>query len=145
MYAMTRPRYDEHGTEFGSWVRKPKELQSKLGFIATDLDYIWENYKTGAFMLIEEKRYMSQMTWSQRGQLERFDKYMLGNPKYCGFHLLQFEKTNPDDGNIFWNGDSITTAELIEKLQFKNLDKAGFFHKNKKSLNQLIQQQTTKA
>ena len=62
---MTKQRYDNHSTEFGLWLREQLELDSKLGFITTNLDYIWENYNTGEWMLIEEKRYMGKVGYSQ--------------------------------------------------------------------------------
>jgi hypothetical protein len=43
---MTRKRYDNHSTEFGLWLREQEELKSSLGFVATNLDFIWSNYKT---------------------------------------------------------------------------------------------------
>jgi hypothetical protein len=40
--------------------------------------------------------------------------------RYCGLHLLQFEKTNPADSEwIKWNHRKITENTLIELLQFK--------------------------
>ena len=62
---MTRKRYDKHSTEFGLWLREQKELDSKFGYVATNLDYMWKNYKTGLWMFLEEKRYNGQLTFSQ--------------------------------------------------------------------------------
>ena len=62
---MTKPRYDKHSTEFGLWLREQEEINSRHGFVASNLDYIWQNYKTKQWMLIEEKRYMANLTWSQ--------------------------------------------------------------------------------
>ena len=139
---MTKPRYDNHGTEFGTWIRKPKEIQSNIGFVATDLDYIWRNYKTRQFMFIEEKRYMSEMTFPQKRTFKMIHNMAVNNNKYLGFHLIQFEFTNPDDGDIYWNYKKITTDDLIQKLQFKNLDSAGLFGCRQKSLDDLLE--TTK-
>jgi len=51
---MTRRRNDNHSTEFGLWLREQPDIDSKLGYITTNLDYVWKNYKTGDWMLIEE-------------------------------------------------------------------------------------------
>jgi hypothetical protein len=120
---MTRQRHDKHGTEFGLWLRKQDELDSKHGYVATNLDYIWENYKTGDWMLIEEKRHMAKMTFSQRRQLERVHKALMHSRlrgQYRGIHLLQFENTSPDDGKIFWDNKQIDKSELINILRFQS-------------------------
>lgn len=55
---MTRLRYDDKGTDFGDWLRT--EYQQQIGshtFCATDIDYVWHNYKENWFIIIEEKRY----------------------------------------------------------------------------------------
>ena len=118
---MTRQRYDEHSTEFGLWLRKPerKEIDSSLGFVTTNIDYIWKNYKTGKYMLIEEKRYLSKLTYSQSKIMQSIDNVLKKDSNYCGFYLLQFEKTNPDDGKIFLNSIEITKNQLIEFLCFE--------------------------
>lgn len=54
---MTTWRRDEHSSPFGLWLREQHEIDSNLGFITTDIDYIWKNYVTNEWMLIEEKRY----------------------------------------------------------------------------------------
>jgi hypothetical protein len=123
----TRKRNDNHGTEFGTWIRNRERVSSKLGYIATDLDYVWENYKTKQIMLIEEKRYMSKLTFAQTQTFRKLDDIMKLSPHYCGFHLLQFEHKDPTDGRIFWNGDCINSDDLLDKLQFNNVNKGGYF------------------
>ena len=54
---MTRQRNDSHSTEFGIWLRVQPQIDSSLGFLASNIDYCWTNYKTGEWMFIEEKRY----------------------------------------------------------------------------------------
>ena len=114
---MTRQRNDNHSTEFGLWLREQEELDSKLGYVATNLDYIWSNYKTGQWMLLEEKRYMSEPTFSQHEQFNKIHKACLGDTGYCGLHLIQFEKTSPEDGAIFLDRHEISKAELVKFLQ----------------------------
>ena len=115
---MTKQRNDNHSTEFGLWLREQKDIDSKLGFVATNLDYIWENYKTGEWMLIEEKRYMADISYSQRKQYETLFNNINKTNKFKGIHLLQFEKTNPEDGRIYLNRKLITKQQLINFLSF---------------------------
>jgi len=116
---MTRKRNDSHSTEFGLWLRKQKRIDSKLGYSAINLDYIWRNYKTGEWLLIEEKRYMSNLTFPQKQTFKFIDMVAKSNPKYKGFFLIQFQNTNPDDGEIFINGKQSTVEDLFDLLIFK--------------------------
>ena len=116
---MTRKRDDKYSTQFGLWLREQKAIDSKLGFRATDLDYLWDNYLTGEWMLIEEKRRMHEITYPQREQFKKLHK-AISDEKYKGFHLLQFEKESPEDGMIFLNKVEITKEELIKFLRFGN-------------------------
>jgi len=124
---MTRQRDDDHSTEFGIWLREQPALDSKLGYIATNIDYLWKNYKTGKWMLLEEKRYLGKFHYAQRETFKWLYKLLesLGNllPGYEGFHSIVFENTNPDDGKIYLDKKSITKQELIEFLSFKNMNR----------------------
>ncbi len=114
---MTLQRYDQHSTEFGLWLRKKTDIDSKLGFIATNLDYFWKNWKTGKFMLIEEKRYMAEPKYFQTKIFAQLDNAFKNDPLYCGFHLIQFENTGPEDGKIYLDKKEITEVELIRLLK----------------------------
>ena len=116
---MTRRRYDEHSTEFGLWLREQEPIASKLGYVATNLDYIWSNYKTGEWMLIEEKRYNAKMTFAQTEQFRALHCAAISDPLYRGFHLVVFEVTSPTDGVIRINNEVVTELELIDFLMFK--------------------------
>ena len=134
----TRKRNDSHGTEFGSWIRDVERVSSRLGYIATDLDYVWQNYKTGHIMLIEEKRMMGRLTYAQSQTFKELDEFFKSNTMYRGFHLLQFENLSPDDGAIFWDGVQISPDELVDKLQFKDMDQSGYFDTVPNTLDALI-------
>ena len=118
---MTRKRIDEHSTEFGLWLREQPEIDSGLGFVASNLDYIWRNYKTGDWMLIEEKRNGAKCPpW----QLEMFaivTRACRGYPGFKGFHMLVFEHTNPTDGRIWLDGAEVNGHALIAFLRFAGL------------------------
>jgi hypothetical protein len=116
---MTRKRYDNHSTEFGLWLREQEELKSSLGFVTTNLDFIWSNYKTNKWMLIEEKRYGSVMTQSQLDLYMLLDKKCKDDPNYYGFHCVIFEKTNPDDGRIKLDGKYVDKEQFIKFLKFE--------------------------
>lgn len=116
---MTRKRVDEHSTEFGLWLREQHSIDSSLGFVATNLDYIWCNYKTGDWMLIEEKRFNSSVTYSQAQLINKIDNLCQSDKQYHGWHVIKFEKTNPEDGEIRLDNEVITKAQLLDFLKFK--------------------------
>lgn len=130
---MTRPRNDGHSTEFGLWLRCQDEISSSRGYIATNLDFIWSNYKSGLWMLIEEKRFNSQMRWSQERQFQLIDFACRFHPKYRGFHLVVFEKSSPDDGRIWLDKHEISRRQLMEFLAFNKPDNwyRGYFAQKK--------------
>lgn len=117
---MTRKRIDNHSTEFGLWLRDQPSLQQRLGYLATNLDFIWGNYNKQKWMLIEEKRYGSGLRQAQLDLIEMVDKCCKADPRYQGFHLLQFENTSPLDGGIFWDGKKVTIGQLIKILEFES-------------------------
>lgn len=128
---MTKQSTNDETTEFSRWLRKHEKLDSGDGFITTDLDYIWENYKSGKWMILEEKRFLKKCVFPQTKQWEELDKKIRegDDEKYYGFHLITFEITHPDDGNIFLDYKKITKKDLIEFLRF---EKAGLWYKSLK-------------
>jgi hypothetical protein len=120
---MTRQRNDEHSTEYGLWLRIQDDLDSSLGFVTTNIDYVWKNYKTGQWMYMEEKRYMSKPTWSQSNIFKQMHANAVasGDEKYHGFHIVTFEKTNPEDGKIYLDGNEITKEQHKRFLKFEEV------------------------
>lgn len=116
---MTKPRYDSHSTEFGLWLREQSKIDSSLGYVTTNIDFFWKNYLTGKFMLIEEKRYMSEVHNFQQRIFDKIDDAFKSDKDYYGFHLIQFEQTNPEDGKIYLDRKEITKEQLLDFLQFK--------------------------
>jgi len=114
---MTRKRIDSHSTEFGLWIREQKEVDSSLGYLATNIDFMWTNYKTGLWMLIEEKRYNSKPKFWQQKMFEVINAVCKLDKNYCGFHLIVFENTSPDDGKIFIDNNEVSKEYLIQFLQ----------------------------
>ncbi len=116
---MTRQRNDKHSTEFGLWLREQEEIDSSIGYVASNLDFIWSNYKTGDWILIEEKRYMAEMTYAQKKLFIILDK-SIDNTQYKGFFVITFEKTSPVDGKVYisrLNGKKIeVSADRLVKF-----------------------------
>lgn len=113
---MTRRRNDDKGTEFGDWLRAQDEIDSYKGYWASNLDYIWYNKHTKKWILIEEKRYKSGLTGTQKALFKIIKACAKTDPNYCGFYLIQFERTSPEDGRIWINSDLITKVELTQFL-----------------------------
>jgi hypothetical protein len=115
---MTRPRFDNHSTEFGLWLRSRPEIDSSKGFVATNLDYVWQNYKTGDWMFIEEKRHGASPSHWQHQIFQMLHRLCRNDPAFHGFHLIQFENTSPDDGSMWLDHKLITIDELLLFLTF---------------------------
>ena len=118
---MTRKAFDTRDgafTEFSLWLRNQRELDSSLGYVATNVDFVWHNYKTGKWMLIEEKRYGGHVTRSQKGMFNILTRACSLDRNYCGFFLIVFSETSPDDGEIRINGIRATVEELFDLLRF---------------------------
>jgi hypothetical protein len=115
---MTQQRRDSHSTEFGLWLREQPEIDSALGYVTSNLDYIWSNHKTGEFMLLEEKRYGTQPGFYQEKLFSLLDGLCQASDKYHGFHVIVFAKTSPDDGGITIDGKDVSKSQLLDFLRF---------------------------
>lgn len=115
---MTQQRRDNNSTEFGIWLRQQPEIDSKKGYVATNIDFLWMNYLNNKWMLIEEKRYGRFPSGYQVQMYKMLDQVRTIDKKYCGFHVLVFENTSPNDGGIYLDGRFITSPELINFLKF---------------------------
>jgi len=69
-------------------------------------------------MLIEEKRFMAEMSWSQKQLFKFLCSRLIYDPKFYGFFLIQFERTCPDDGKIYINRTEVSRDILIDFLRF---------------------------
>jgi len=123
---MTRKRNDQSSTELGLWLRDQPEIDSKLGYRATNLDYIWSHSDSGTWCMIEEKRYMSTIAAWQEGVFRKLHNAALSDSRYRGFHFIQFENTSPADGKTFWTilfqgafwkPEELTPKELLFRLR----------------------------
>ncbi len=135
---MVRQSNDGSGTEFSHWFRKNSgiypstrhDLSSSCNnpcstplFTVHNLDYILRCYqgkKAGWWMLIEEKRYSSDMRYAQKEAFKLVEAACLLDKKFKGFHLVQFENTTPDDGKIWVDGVQISRDEFIRFIRFES-------------------------
>jgi hypothetical protein len=72
-------------------------------------------------MLIEEKRFMGTMQYWQKKTFDLIIQQCKKDPNFCGFHVIQFEKTSPDDGKIFLDSKEINKIDLIKFLRFEKI------------------------
>lgn len=105
-------------TEFGLWLREQPEIDSDFGFVTSNVDYIWRNYKTGDWMLIEEKRYGGDLDYSQGQTFIFLEEHIVKDDKYHGFHKIVFENTSPEDGRMWLDDREISKVELLKFLCF---------------------------
>lgn len=115
---MTQQRRDNNSTEFGIWLRQQPDIDSKNGYVASNIDFLWMNYLSKKWLLIEEKRFGKFPTRYQVEMYKLLDQVRNIDNNYRGFHVLVFEKTNPDDGGIYLDGKFISKVELLNFLCF---------------------------
>ena len=106
---------------FSSWIRQ--ELpDSKTGFMETNQDWIFWNFKTRRLMFVEEKTHKGAISnWFHilikdilHPAISQFAKK--NDIDYRGYHLIQFENESPIDGIIKLDYRTITENELKEFL-----------------------------
>lgn len=118
---MTKQRIFQDGkdTDFSAWLRQQHEIDSQEGYITTDLDFIWTNYKTGEWMILEEKSHGGIVPRWQGEIMQKIDLLGAHDPKYKGAYLVRFENTDPQNGRVMVNKKLLSRDQLIEFLQFK--------------------------
>jgi hypothetical protein len=113
-----------------------ENLPSCESFFITDLDMVVRDRK-GNMLIAEVKRRSATMTPQQRTTYELISELIKegikANPdgiivpsmrypvkvNYLGVHLLQFENTTFEDGQIFWDKTPISTEQLKGILSFE--------------------------
>ena len=118
---MTKQRILKDGkdSDFSAWLRRQPEIDSQDGYITTDLDFIWTNYKTGAWMILEEKCHGGTVPTWQGQIMQKLDRLGAHDPNYKGAYLVRFENTDPQNGRVMVNKKLLSRDQLIEFLQFK--------------------------
>jgi hypothetical protein len=138
MNNISRERNDKTtNTPFSNWLYNFSG-ETKLCLSIHNLDYVIINYKLKKIMLIEEKRYNSELSYSQIESFKVINGFMsTGNYndyKYCGFHIIIFENTTPNDGKMWFDNILINEDKLIEILDFKGNE---FWYINNLKFNKL--------
>lgn len=139
MERVARPRFIEGGTPFTNWIRTQQGLEShgSAAFVGSDVDLVWYNYKLAMIMLLEEKQRLSDITPSQEATqqvIHQALRFALTHPRfllkslrkpiptrvaYCGYHLIQFQNTGPEDGDIYIDHEQVSRERFIKFLQFQ--------------------------
>lgn len=88
-------------------------------------------------MLLEEKCFRAVSSYAQRdthGIINQALAFAFNHPDFClkrlssrrpvkimyhGYHVIQFERTSPEDGRIYIDGEEVTIEQLLSFLQFK--------------------------
>jgi len=119
---MTIKRKDGLGSDFSEYIRNHPDLDSSKGYTCTDIDFIFTNYKTGEFIVVEEKCYEKKPSKSQLITYKQLDiAYRTAFPdKYKGVYIIQFTKTSPENGFIMINRRKATEETLLRLFQFDN-------------------------
>lgn len=114
-----RERTGIRSLDFSQWVRD-RLPDSRTGFSASDLDFMLWNWKTQKVLLLETKTRNAEMSKGQRMQFERLAKWVEqgidADWDFAGFHVVKFENTNFDDGEVYLDGEKVTEEELQAKL-----------------------------
>jgi len=118
---MTKQRIINDGkdSDFSSWLRKQDEISSDKGFITTDIDFLWRNYKTGEWMILEEKTRGATVPRWQGEFLQLIDNLGASDTLYKGVYLVRFENTDPDNGRVMVNKRLLSPGDFISFLRFE--------------------------
>ena len=101
---------------FSNWIRE-RLPDSNTGFLVSDLDFIFENYKTKKVMFLEVKTRGADLRYWQTKLFNNLDRWIRNGIDdgwiYLGFHTVQFENTFFNDGKCYLEGKETTEQELI--------------------------------
>lgn len=122
---LTRPEQSgKRNLDFSKWVRANLP-DSYEGVRVSDLDFIITNVKTKKIMLLEQKNYGGKSRKWQKEMFANIDRWIStgirydnSDWQYLGFHTVVFGNTAPNNGQIWFDGKSITEEQLIHKLSF---------------------------
>ena len=93
---------------------------SVMGFKVTDIDFILCNEKTRKIMMVETKTRNKEMPSWQKDIFRNLDKWLRKgiDPSwtYLGFHVVTFQNSTFENGNVYFDGEQVTEHELIYHL-----------------------------
>jgi hypothetical protein len=103
--------------KFSSWIGE-KLPDSSFGFLVTDLDFILYNWQTKKIMLLEIKTRNAKLKKWQQIIFFQIAKWIeKGIDKdwiFQGFHIIKFENTFFNDGEVCWD-NKLSSEEEIKK------------------------------
>lgn len=119
---MTRQEFSHNrDLTFSGWIRQNLP-DSSTGFMVSDLDFIIQNYKTKKIMLLEIKTRNTDLKYWQSNLFNNLDKWIkrgIDNDwRYLGFHIIKFENTCFNDGQVYFDGELKSEKELVNLLSF---------------------------
>lgn len=122
---LTRPEQTgERNLDFSGWI-KVHLPDSYYGYRVSDLDWVLANVSTKKIMLLEQKNYGSKPRKWQETLFADIDRWISTGIfyddrgwEYLGFHKVVFERTYPENGKIWFDGQEVTKEELTNKLSF---------------------------
>lgn len=144
---MIRQSHDGSGTEFSHWLRSQNwKLPSKDAddcFVFHNLDFVevcWRGRNEGKWMVLEEKRHMAPMRHAANQTFIILDRACHVDKQFKGFHLIQFENTNPEDGLIYVDGIEMPKDDFFTFLRFESSQSTykSYFKYSEKSSHDLI-------
>lgn len=149
---MTAQRRNGEDTPLKGWIRNHPALDSGFGYVATDVDLTWYNYKKALIMLLEHKEYMAvvgapqesvlavldqALTWGLSDPSKRLVSHRIRIPErvhYCGLHTIRCEHTSPLDGDVYIDDVRVTNEELLSFLKFEWTPVIKVYHEQKERL-----------
>ena len=87
-------------------------FSSKDGYIQSDIDQIWRNYKNKLFLLAEHKCRLAEPSYSQLSIFSEMDRYLSLSPNYLGIFLIQLGGETILDGKIYIAGKEVNLEQL---------------------------------
>lgn len=130
----TSTRQEESGyrnLDFSKWVRS-ECAGIEVKFTAFDVDWVFRDWGRKRIQMVETKvkqhEFSVGLSEGQQNYLPELAKIMeagikAGAPckgwEWHGFHLLQFQYTDPTKGSIWWDGRLVDEYELLQLCEMR--------------------------
>ena len=123
---MTRPEITgKRDLKFSGWIRENLP-DSNTGFLVSDFDFVLCNKRTKQMMMLEIKtrnkkvpKWQYELFRNIANSLRLGMKNFMPKWTFVGYHIITFENTFFDDGNVYFNDRLTNEKELIEKLSME--------------------------
>ncbi len=107
--------------DFSRWIRHTLP-ESSTGFMVTNQDWVFWDFKRRRLLLAEEKCFDKPVApWMIRFIKDVLDpalrSYCPNNGiRYYGYHYIRFQHTGPDNGLIYFDDRAVTPGVLADLL-----------------------------